>query len=112
MVTSRVATAHVINPCAVSRKKTSCVCAPTHFVRNRPVMDPPRAAESHCMIRRAIAETTVIAFADAPAPDQGDMDARSTPVATSASTIEVAAATTAPARIAAQDTADVLDSVA
>ena len=35
-VTMTVATAHVTSPWAVSRKKTSCVCVPTHFVRSRP----------------------------------------------------------------------------
>ena len=35
--TSSVATAHAIRPWAVSRKNTSSVCTPTHFVRSRPV---------------------------------------------------------------------------
>src|SRR5207248_2881322 len=34
--TSIVATAHVMKPCAVSRKNTSCVCVLDHLVRRRP----------------------------------------------------------------------------
>jgi len=70
------------------------------------------AADNHSMMMRAIADTAVIDLADAPLPGQGETEAKSTPATTSASTSEVAAATTAPARMAAQDTADALDSTA
>ena len=34
---STVTSAHMMSPCAVSRKKTSCVCVLTHLERSRPV---------------------------------------------------------------------------
>ena len=58
-----------------------------------------------------MADMTVIDFADTPLPVHGDTEAKFTPVANSAKMREVAAATTAPARIADHDTADVFDSI-
>jgi hypothetical protein len=62
------------------------------------------------MMRRAIAVITRIGVPDAPLPDQGDTEAKPMPAATRTKISEVAAATTAPARMAAQDTAEVLAS--
>jgi hypothetical protein len=61
------------------------------------------------MMTRAIAVITSVP--DVPLPDQGDTEAKPIPAASRTKISEVAAATTAPARMAAQDTAEVLASM-
>ncbi len=67
-----VATAQVTNPLAVSRKNTSCVCSPTHFVRSRPVRYPPIPDEIQYSTTSHPAVTAVNAVPEAPRPAQGD----------------------------------------
>src|SRR6185312_14952086 len=61
-----VARAHVTKPWAVSRKNTSSVWVPTHFVLSRPVMYPPSAADSHCTTINQMAVITLKVVAEAP----------------------------------------------
>jgi hypothetical protein len=62
------------------------------------------------MIKTAIAVIITIDVVAAPLPVQGDTDAKPRPMASSTKISEVAAATRAPAKMAAQETADVLAS--
>ena len=60
---TREATAQVTKPCAVSGKNTSSRCVPTHLVRNRPAMKPPRPEEIHgTSIRRMRARGALDGF--------------------------------------------------
>src|ERR1700736_5267282 len=68
-------------------------------------MYPPPAAEIHWVTINAIAVRAATEGADVPC-----IEARSRPVAMTVSSNEIAAATTAPAKIAGQDTAEVADS--
>ena len=104
--TSTVATAQVIKPCAVSRKKTSCVCVLIHRVRNRPATYPPKPEEIHCVTISQIAEVTTNVVAEMPCPGQGEIAANPSPDPSVKNTSDTAAATKAPAMMAGQDTAD------
>src|SRR4051794_12929402 len=104
-----VAKAHITNPCAVSRKKTSWVWRLAHFVRSRPVMNPPSPDATHCMTMSHTAVMTENVAADAPELGHAEIDANPSPVPNAASNNDTAAAVIAPAKIAAQDTAETGD---
>ena len=61
-----VVSAHDKKPCAVSRKKTSCVWTLVHLVRSRPVIKPPSAEDSHWTTIRPIPVLIVKVVTDAP----------------------------------------------
>ena len=106
VATNTVARDQVTNPCAVSRKKTSCVWVPTHLVRSLPAIYPPSAAESHWVTISQIAAVTVNVVAEAPCPGQGEIEANPRPDPRASRTSETDTATTAPAKMAGQDAAD------
>src|SRR5271165_1512703 len=101
-----VATHHVMKPCAVSLKKTSCVWIPTHRVRKRPAMYPPAHADSHCVKMSQMTPLMVNGVADTPWLTHGEIDADPMPDPKAIRMSEVAAATNAPAMIAGHEAAD------
>src|SRR2546421_8477198 len=108
--TMTVATAHVMKPCAVSRKNTSCVWVLAHLVLRRPARYPPTPDDSHCTTMNHAAVIHATPVADAPLSRQGETDARPRPDPRATSTIDAAAATDAPPKMAGQVTAEMEDS--
>ena len=100
-----VAKAHARKPCAVSRKKASWVCTPTHFVRNRAARYPPMADDITATITRYIPVPVLKLDAEMPLSLQGDTADRPSPAPNAIKTRASAAAATAPAAMAAHDTA-------
>jgi hypothetical protein len=82
----------------------------THFVRNRPVMKPPKPDESHCTTMSQTPAAIVNAVAEAPAFGHGDRYASPSPEPSNISIKDVEAAATAPPNIAAHEIAETGDS--
>ena len=67
-----VANAQARRSCAVSRKKTSSVRTPTHFVRSRPPKYPPKADDNHWVTISHIAAAVPKVVGDGLFNDHGE----------------------------------------
>src|ERR1700682_1149096 len=80
------------------------------MVRNRPATKPPKPDAIHCTTMRPMPVVTTKVVAEAPEPDQGESPASPSPEPSVTNTRVIATAADAPAKIAAQDTAETPDS--
>src|SRR5580658_10171188 len=69
-------TAQTSRPCAVSRKKTSSVCAATQRVRRRPARYPPRPEANNCTAMNHAPANRPKVATDILWLDHGDTDTR------------------------------------
>src|SRR5674476_1306703 len=107
---SQVAKAQARKPCAVSRKSTSCVWTPTHFVRSRPAINPPMVDESIATTMTKRPAPRLKVAADTPEAAHGDTTEKPTPAPKASKTSVSAAVVTLPAITAPQLTAECLPS--
>jgi hypothetical protein len=103
---NNVAKAQANRPCAVSRKRTSSVRIPTHFVRRRPAKYPPKADDSHWVTTSHIAATVPKVVGEGLPNDHGETVTRPRPGPRVNNMIVTPKAANAPPNIEAHSTAD------